>query len=198
MKYLKMIIVLILISLLTACSKSSFMDLSVFIYNFNNASQQKIAFTDVTFETLDGITEYQVFVDSLLICLTADESNKIFKVKLFMLKSEDETKNITQENANDFTETLKNVIMSFCSYTEEQAKLLIQEFSLDKNDTLRLNGELSKDTDMFKFVYFSNELANEMIIYNTALKEVESTKKPESRPYFAEVTSIRTETVPYS
>ena len=57
-------------------------------------------------------------------------------------------------------------------------------------------GELTKTKDNFHFMYHSASLGSEFIIYNTYLKCVPETEKPESRPMYGDTTKIRTETVP--
>lgn len=198
MKYLKLIVPVIALTLLVSCSKSSFLDLSVFLYNYNKCSTSNITLEDFTFEIQSQGIKYSLFIDELLLDITCNEENKISEVKALIAKTDENGKAIvfTEKEKALFYETLTYCIMSFCCYSEDEAQKLLNEFSLNNTDTLNSTGELSKNTDMFRFVYYSTELMSEMMISNTVLKPTESTSKPESKPYFAEITSIRTETVP--
>ncbi len=200
MKFIKLIVPFVALSFLVACAKSSFLDLSVFTYNFNNQSENKLAIEDFSFVSAENETEYSATLDDMLLTVTADSKGKINKIKLLVSKIDNEgnKKAITKDEAYSFYNLMADCISSFCCYDKNESFSILNEFSLSNADAFNKTGELCKDTDSFRFVYYSTELMSEMVVYNTVLKEVETTEKPESKPYFADIPSIRTETVPLS
>lgn len=198
MKYIKLIVPFVTLSLLVACAKSSFLDLSVFTYNFNSQSENELAIEDFSFVSNENETVYSAEVHNMLLTVTADSKGKINKIKLLVSKIDNNgnKKTITANDAHSFYNLMADLIFAFCYYSKNESFSLLDEFSLSSADTFNQTGELCKDAEMFRFVYYSTELMSEMMVYNTVLKEPESTEKPESKPYFADIPSVRTETVP--
>ncbi len=200
MKYIKLTIPFIALAFLVSCAKSSFLDLSVFIYNFNNQSAKELSIEDFSFVFTENETEASTVIDNMLLSVTSDSKGKITKIKLLVSKIDNDgnKKVISKEDVNSFYNLMADCIVSFCYLSESESFAILNEFSLSSAETFSKTGELCKDTDSFRFVYYSTEIMSEMVIYNTVLKEVESTERPESKPYFADITSVRTETVPLS
>lgn len=198
MKYIKIIIPFIALAFLVSCAKSNFIDLSVFTYNFNSQSETELNIEDFSFVLNESETEYSVVIDNMLLNITADSKGKINRIKLLISKIDDNgnKKAITQNEAHLFYNLMADCVSAFCYFSKDDSFALLDEFSLSSAETFNQTGELCKDTDSFRLVYYSTELMSEMIVYNTALKETESTEKPESKPYFADIPSVRTETVP--
>lgn len=203
MKYLKVILAVIMIFLLCACSKSEFVNLSAFIDDYCAHTQKsELKFEDFSFNYEGDFTNYFTYIDagesSVLLTLSADKSLKIVSCKVLISKidSDGKAKSVTEEERTCFLKVLKATLFSFCRFSDEEADALLNDFSLQDKESYSKLGELTKVQDNFSFSYCSTSVAGEMRITNTFLKEVKPTEKPESKPYFAEVTDIRTETVP--
>ncbi len=182
MRYFKVPLCLILIIMLTACSKSQFMDLSGFIENYNKVADSEITFTDFIYTTGES-REFKLIKDNVLLTLKEATDGKISECRVMMTKlseNGEQSKNISTDSKN-FLFILKNTLEAFCSYDRYSAEALIGEFSLNELSGFLKEGELTKKQDNFYFVYYSTPLVCQVMIYNTYLTEIEPTKKPVSR-----------------
>ncbi len=182
MRYFKVPLCLILIIMLTACSKSQFMDLSGFIDNYNEVSDSDIDFTDFIYTTGES-REFKLIKDNVLLTLKEAPDGKISECRVMMTKlseNGEQSKNISTDSKK-FLSILKNTLEAFCSYDMYTAEALIGEFSLGELSAFLKEGELTKTQDNFYFIYYSTPVVCQMMIYNTYLKEIEPTKKPTQR-----------------
>ena len=76
---------------------------------------------------------------------------------------------------------------------EEIPKEIVPDSLSDINGVSEKTGE----SGSFYFIYRSNRLASEIVIKNKWLSPVETTKKPENKEPFAEMTETRSNTVPH-
>lgn len=203
MKYLKLILSLIMIFTVCACSKGEFCTLTSFIDDFCSYIDTKtLQLEDFRISYNNDNTNYYTFIAAdeceLLLSIDCDKSGKVFACKLLAGKidSTGKTKSLSIGERMCFTDTLEIIIQSFCRFNKDKAENLLKEFSLYDEQSYSKQGELTKTDGNFRFVYYSTSLMSEMIITNTHLKETVPTEKPESKPYFAQTPSVRTETVP--
>ena len=196
---IKLSVLLLSFSLLTACSQSRFMDLGGFVYNFNRVSDEEIEFEDVYIYNDENDSVYEIFLGETEVVLKLiAEADQIKQVRIAMAKVNEkgEAVNIDVETIRTFIKTAENTIRAWCSFDEEKAKALMNEFSLYEKDTYSRQGELYKIDEKFSFVYYSDSFVCDFIISDTYLVEEENTEKPVSKPLYGNTTNIRGETEP--
>ncbi len=183
MRYFKILLCLVLTVLLSACSKSEFMDLGSFIYNYNSVSQQDIDFTDFFFEKAEK-RELKLINGSVLLTLKEASDGKIEQCRVMLTKvtQNGEVNENLSADCISFRNILKSTIEAFCGFDETTAEALIREFGLESEGAFLKEGELTKKQGSFYFVYYSTSLTSQMMIYNTYLTEIEQTEKPVSKP----------------
>lgn len=198
---IKLCALLLSFSIFTACSRNQFMDLSGFIYGFNRVSDDEIDFDDIYSYTDEDDNVFEIFIEDdepNVVLKLITENDRIKQVRIAIAKMNENGNPITPsaETVSDFTETVKSSIQAFCSFDSEKTRTLMNEFGLYDMGNYKKQGELTKSQDNFHFVYFSDSLVCEMMIYNTYLEEIEKTEKPESKPAFGNTTNVRGETTP--
>ena len=184
MKALKLGLCFFLTVILTACSGGEFRSLSSFIDTYNRTSTEKLALTDFILTDLGSYTAFVGEDDVVLINLKESNNSKIESIKVIITKSPD-----TQPNESDiaaFREVLANSLIAYCSYERETANETIKAFALDVNETFYKKGELTLKKDNYYFVYYSDEVTNQLMIFNSYLTKIEETSKPVSRPFYGE------------
>lgn len=196
---------LIIVVFLCACSENETPDMGTFVERYNKNSNVSLLFSDIIGTEKDGGEEYSFSAVSngesgkkILTKLFANKSKKLYECRIVAAKSDGKTK--TAFSAEDRERFFSSVLASFCAFSglgEEKAKSVILQLGLDKEETFLKSGERTKQADEYYLVSLSNDVAFEVIIYNTWLKKIEETEKPESKPLFEETTKIRTETVPH-
>ncbi len=181
MKFLKVPICLILIIMLSGCTKSQFMDLSGFIHNYNEVTNGNTAITDFIYRK-DENSEYKLIKGNILITLKEASDGKICECRVMMLKLDEkgQRSNSLLSDGEAFYAEIINVIEAFCHYDGYSAEKLAGEFALGKNADFLKEGELTKKQDNFYFVYYSTPLVCQMMIYDTYLTKIETTKKPKT------------------
>ena len=196
---IKLSVLLLSFSFLTACSQSRFMDLGGFIYNFNRVSDEKIDFEDVYIYNDESDSVYEIFFGETEVVLKLIvEADQIKQVRVAMAKVNEkgEAVNIDTETISTFIKTAENTIRAWCSFDEEKAKALMNGFLLYEKDTYSKQGELYKTEDKYSFVYYSDSFICDFIISDTYLVEEENSEKPVSKPLYGSTTNIRGETEP--
>lgn len=197
----KLAATLLLFSMLTACSRNQFMDLSGFVYGFNRVSDEDIDFEDIYSYSDEGKTVFETFIEDdnpNVVMKLIMNNDRIEEIRIAIAKIDENGTKImpSAKSITDFTETVKSSIISFCGLEKQTAQGLMTEFGLYNMENYKKEGELTKTQDSFYFVYFSDSLVCEMMIYNTYLLEIEKTEKPESKPAFGNTTNVRGETTP--
>ncbi|MCM1544391.1 MAG: hypothetical protein NC110_03745 [Ruminococcus sp.] len=202
-RFLCSLMLAVLMFNLCACTKSEFMQLSAFIENYNrHQTEQPLGFTDLLATTNSGQTFYNCFFscgkNSVALRIIEDENKKIEQCRVILPKLDEKGKplTLTDDMISLFCKTAANTLAAFTLCTSEQAQAVINEFALTKPETFSAQGELTKQSGSFYYVYLSNSLVSEFIIYNKWLHEIESTNKPVSKVAYADTTKIRDETVP--
>ena len=202
-KCVGLILIIPLILSLCACNQSEFVDLGAFVENFcARQTEQTLDLTDFKASSNGDGTIFNCFFpcgDSAVTArLFANPDQKIEQCRIIVPKL-DENGNETDlgdEILALFLQTARNSVcgLTFCS--QEEASRLTDEFRLSDRRVFSEQGELTKEKGDFYYVYLSNSLLSEFIIYNKRLHEIPSTKKPESKAAYGNTANIREETVP--
>ena len=187
MKALKLGLCFFIMLILTACTDGKLKNLTSFIDSYNNIADVQLDIEDFFF--IDGSENaLRAFISNgerqIVLSLKEDENDKIESVKLTLPKGNGTLP--TNEGCNFFCRVLTHALMTYCSYDEETAMEVINAFELHNSSTIYKQGELTLKKDNYYFVYYSNEVASDVMIYNTYLHTVEITEKPVSKPYYGE------------
>ncbi len=194
-------VIITVLSLLTACSSESFMDLSVFVRLYSEENELKI---DDFYAEKDKNCNYIFYTffeekgSTVMLKLICNNENKIDEVRIYLPKTDENgnEKIINTEDISLFTKTAASALKTYTSYSDGEAESILREMCLYDKRSYSDTGELTKTKGNFYFIYLSSYLGSELMIYNTFLKKVEETEKPESRPLYGETTNLREETVP--
>ena len=187
MKTLKLGLCFLIFLCLTACSDGELKNFTSFIDSYNEVADYSLSVEDFFF--LDGSeTTLRAFIDDdecqVMLSLNRAENGKIESLKLTLPKADS---TLPRNKAREiFCRILTHIMMAYCSYDENTADEVINAFGLNEPETLYKQGELTLKRDNFYFIYYSNEVTSDVMIYNTYLHTVEATEKPVSRPYYGE------------
>ncbi len=182
MKTLKISLCFFLVFLFAACSKGEFRSLSSFVSSYNETSNEKISLTDFIISSDDT---YAAFLrGNVLLSLKEGDSGKTEQCKVIITKSPGTLPK--SEDTEYFRAVLTHALIAYCSYEKETAEEIIKSFGLFSGDTFMKSGELTLKRENFYFVYYSDEVTNQLTVYNTYLKKIEETSKPVSKPYYGE------------
>ncbi|MBR5438453.1 MAG: hypothetical protein IKV21_05995 [Clostridia bacterium] len=197
---LKLLSVILLLSMTSACAREEFSDLLGFMENFGYGN---ITVEDFICETdADGQDSYYTLFSennsSVMLKLIADKENKIGEVRIYLAKYDENAskKNIQTQDINLFIDVTLSSIETFTHCSKDEAEEIADQMRLFDKNTYLSEGELTKTKNHFHYVYHSSSLGSEFIIYNTYITQVQQTEKPESKPMFGDTTNTRTETAP--
>lgn len=197
MKTFRLILCFYIIFSLVSCGKNELVDLSGFIYNYNTTNKTNLSLNDFIIQK-DKDTMYTAVIKEdgcdILLSLTQERDNKIGVCKIALVKDISSAPNTTEVAA--FNSIINNVLASYCCYNPQECENIIDSFKLNKTDTISKNGELTLKIDNHYFVYYTTEIISEFSIYNTYIKEIESTQKPVSKPYYGEDFIIKDKETP--
>lgn len=197
---LRITVSVLLVTLLAGCAREEFMDL----YGFT----ERFSYSDITPENFyiekddNGNDIYYTFFEKenprVMLKLICSEENKIDEVRIYLPKYDEnaDKKTISTEDIKMFVQLVINTTEAFTGYNKTEAEKTAEQMLLYEKSSYEKEGELTKRKDNFFFLYHSAHLGSEFIIYNTFLKKVPETEKPESKPLYGDTTKIRTETVP--
>ena len=184
-------------TLFIGCAREEFTDLYGFTEDF---TYTQLGPEDFYAEKSEGV--YYTFFEKdnpkIMLKLIYSNENKIDEVRIFLPKYDENAKIkvITTDEILLFTRVIRSSVQAFTGYAADEAEKLTDQMCLSQKKTYENEGELTKTKDNFHFVYLSSSTGSEFIIYNTYLKAVPKTEKPESRPIYGDTTKIRNETVP--
>ena len=187
MKTLKLGLCFLIFLCLTACSDGELKNFTSFIDSYTEVADYSLSVEDFFF--LDGSeTTLRAFIDDdecqVMLSLNRAENGKIESLKLTLPKADS---TLPRNKAREiFCRILTHIMMAYCSYDENTADEVINAFGLNEPETLYKQGELTLKRDNFYFIYYSNEVTSDVMIYNTYLHTVEATEKPVSKPYYGE------------
>ncbi len=187
MKTLKLGLCFLILLCLTACSDGELKIFTSFIDSYNKLADNSLAVEDF-FCLNDSESTLRAFITDdecrVILSLNQAENGKIESLKLTLPKTDS---TLPRNKARDiFCRVLTHIMMAYCSYDENTANEVIDAFGLCDVETLYKQGELTLKRDNFYFIYYSNEVTSDLMIYNTYLHTVEATEKPVSKPYYGE------------
>lgn len=192
---------LLIFSILTACSKNQFMDLSGFVHSFNHVSEEKIEFEKFYSYSDNGDTVYEIFFgddEPAVVMKLLSENGRIKQIRIAMAKVDTNGNPITPaaETINDFLNITEGVIRAYCSIEKEKAQSILKSFGLYNVENYGKKGELILSEAEYRFIYYSDSLICDFMLSNNFLYTTEPTEKPQSKPVYGNTTNIRGETVP--
>ncbi len=197
----KLTVCIMFFSLFTACSSERFMDLSIFVRLYGQEEELEIEDFFAEKDENGNLIFYTFFEEdnsTVMLKLICNNENKIDEVRIYLPKTDENgyEKAVTTEDISLFTEVASASIKAYTYFGENEAESILKEMCLYDKKSYSDEGELTKTKGNFYFVYLSSYLGSEVMIYNTYLKKVEETEKPESRPLYGETTNMREETAP--
>lgn len=179
MKTLKFSLCFFIVLSFSACSMGEFRNIVSFIDSYNSYSDYNLSISDFSYED----NEYTVFLENdIMLSLKEDENDKITLCRIMMPESEAQS----SKTRDDFRKTVRDVIVSYCSFTPNEALAVIEEFNIGDDEVFQKKGELTLRMDNFYFICYANEITFEMRIINTYINEPDPTEKPVSKPYYGE------------
>ncbi len=197
---IKITLLVMIITLFIGCAREEFMDLYGFTERFTYSEISPEDF--YTDKTEDGKTVYYSYFEkekpSVMIKLICTENNKIDQVRIYLSKYDEngKKKTLTTEDISLFANLISSSLKAFTGWNEDEVGEIMNQMQIYEKKSYESEGELTKTKSNFHFIYHSADLGSEFIIYNTYLRAVPQTEKPESKPMYGDTTKIRTETVP--
>lgn len=198
--FIRVTLLITVLSFFVGCSREEFMDLYGFTESFT--------YTQITPEdfyadsTEDGKAVYYTYFEKenpkVMLKIICSENGKTDEIRIYLTKYDKDGKrrDVQTEDILLFTKLISSSVTAFTGWSDAEAEDIISQMQLYENKSYESEGELTKTKSNFHFIYHSASPGSEFIIYNTYLKTVPSTEKPESKPLFGDTTRIRTETVP--
>ena len=192
---------LLIFSILTACSKNQFMDLSGFIYNFNRVSDEEIEFEGVYSYSDNSGVVYEIFFDDDepdVVMKLISENGRIKQIRIAIAKIDENGNPFTPsvETISNFLKITESSIRAYCGVEKEKAASILRRFGLYNKESFGKEGELTLNEGEFRFIYYSDSFVCDFMISNNFLHITEPTEKPQSKPAYGNTTNIRGETTP--
>ncbi len=194
---------LIFILLLTSCSKSEFVNLAGFTEDYSNYEKLEPQ-SFVYYVDENSNTVYQSIIEEanekILLSLHSKDGNRLYECRVTMSKVDKKGKKKELSNIinNLFSKVCINTVSSFTGKSQVESNEIVSQLGVLEKCGKFENTESVKEIDNFVFILLTDEICSELVVKNKWFCEIETTQKPENKNNFAEVTSIRTETVPHS
>ena len=189
--------IILTLTFFVACEREEFMDIYSFAERYGNS---ELSVEDFYIGDSEGVyfTFFEKATPKVMLKAICNNKNIIEEIRIYIPKYDENAnkKEILTDDIRIFVRTVINSIKAFTGCSEAQAEEIASEMCLYQKKSFENEGELTKTKGCFHFVYHSASPGSEFIIYNTYLKNVPQTEKPESRPIYGDTTKIRTETVP--
>lgn len=189
----------VLLFVFSSCSKGEFINLVDFVDNYNSNGEEEILLTDFLKTQSDSETNiyFSELNSEITLIVYAQSDNVISHAKVIVSKLNEKNKTVllSDEIRGAFLNLCQKTICAFCQFEEKAAENILNEINI--SDLNLKETEKLFENGSFRFIYFSNELCSEFIIYNKWLYDVGETLKPESKAGFPQNPEIRKETVPH-
>lgn len=186
---------------LTACRNPDFVNLSSFIDGYNAMCEEgdRIDFSSFVLEKSETVqtASFFPFGGSLIaVRLESDNSKQIGEARILIRKTDEKTKERkpTEDELSLFLQACRNTVYALSNGGMYEIPASVMPSSASQ---LYEETEKTADADGYYFIYYSNKLVSEVIIRNSKLKQTETTKKPENKQPFAQLTQTRENTVPH-
>lgn len=189
-----------LFAFFNGCAREEFTDLYGFTEEFGYSEISPSDFYAEKNEDGNNVfyTYFHEETASVMLKLICTKKNKIDEIRIYLPKY-DENARVRQTDTQEislFIRIISSAAGAFTDWNDNEITDILDEMRLYDKASYTEEGELTKAKGSFYFIYHSATLGSEFMIYNTYLKEIPETEKPESRPVYGDTTKIRTETVP--
>lgn len=198
---IKLSALLLMFSVLSACSKNQFMDLGGFVYAFNRVSDEEIEFEDIYSYNDENEGVFEIFFDEDepdVVMKLITENDRIKQIRIAIAKIDAKAQPVipSTETVRDFIEITESAVRAYCSYEKSEAESVLRNFGLYNMENYIKEGELTLNEGDFSFVYYSDSFVCDFMISNVFLHKIEATEKPQSKPAYGNTTNVRGETTP--
>lgn len=200
-KAIRLVFLLLLCLLLTACQNTDFINLLSFIENYNEICREegKIDFGSFSVETQGDheiLTFFPFETNNVAVRLKSDSQQQIGEARIVLRKT-DKSGNPITVSESDLTSFQSAAQLTCYALSNGENRSLPKEIIPESGSDLNGDTEKTASSGNFYFIYYSNRLVSEIVIKNQWLSPVETTKKPENKEPFAEMTETRSNTVPH-
>lgn len=198
-KIIKLAAVLCVFLSLSACTESRFMNFGDFVGRYNELAEAPLDFADFIRKEENGLLCHELCLQEnrVLVKLFSDGEKLISQCTIAVAKTDKNgnSAEISQSLAESFLSQANLVAKTF---TGGECRAVSASLGLSGKDSLSAEREKTAEEGDFYFVYLSNSLLSEIIIYNKNLHPVEQTEKPENKAPFDDIGETRNFTVPHS
>ena len=194
MKVFRLTLCFFIIFTFASCGRNELVDLSGFMQKYNETASHNLTFSDFIVQKNPDVSYTAVVCENgcnILLSLCEGSDKKIQTCKIALVKENGSVP--TTDELSAFNSVIDNVMTAYCGFDSGD---IIDSFGLNNAETLTKNGELTLRKDNYYFVYYSTSIISEFVIHNTYIKEIETTHKPESKPYFGEDFVIKDKETP--
>lgn len=196
---------LLLAFFLCACGRSETPNLASFAKCYGKISEKELAFSQIFGSETESGNEYSftAFQDEneskkIFVKLFADKDKKLYECRILIARrDENGAISLGKDDEEHFFDACLYSLCSFSRMNEEEGRALLSSLGMSEEHSFFESGERNAESKEYYLTLLSTDPVHELLIYNTYLKKVEETQKPESRPQFDNTTKIRTETVPH-
>lgn len=197
MKVFRLILCFFVMLTLVSCGKNELVDISGFIDNYNKLSSTSLDLTDFIIQKNPEVSYTAVLSENgcnILLSASQKSDKKMQSCKIALTKEIGSVP--TKDEQVAFNSVIIKAMTAYCDFTTAECNDVINSFGLIASDFLSKNGELTLKKDNYFFIYYSTPIISEFIIHNTYLKEIETTHKPENKPYYGEDFVIKDKETP--
>lgn len=185
---------------LTACRSTDYINLASFIENYNRVcGEEKIGF-DMFYTETKSEKEITNFFpsakDTVAVRLIGNAKNQIEQVRVVLRKC-DSSGNALSLQDDDLQSFLSAAEFSAYAFSNGAVECLPEPIAPKSVSQLSTDVEKTASDGSFTFVYYSNSVECVITMKNKWLSPTETTKKPENKEPFAQMTETRNFTVPH-
>ena len=199
-KAIRLVSVLILCTVLTACRNTDFINLASFIDNYNKVcpDEEKIDFSSFYSEVKEETEILSFFpteTNNVAVRLITDSKKQIGEARIIIRKADKNGGSVSV--SSDFL-SFQTAAVSTCSaFSNGEITEIPDEIVPKSIPDFSADSEITAESGNYYFIYRSNSLVSEIVIKNKWLSPVETTRKPENKEPFANMTETRSNTVPH-
>lgn len=198
--FMKSVMIVLLCVCLTACRSTDYINPASFIENYNKVcGEEKIDFDSFIAET-KGEKEIVCFFpfdrETVAVRLISNSKKQIEEIRVVLRKCDLSGNSMTihDDDLKSFQSAGDFAVYAFSNGAVERLPDTIVPKSVSE-----LSGDHEKTASdgSFRFVYYSNSVECVISVKNKWLSPTETTKKPENKEPFAQMTETRNFTVPH-
>ncbi|MGN1444598.1 MAG: hypothetical protein ACI4XE_12200 [Acutalibacteraceae bacterium] len=186
---------------LSACRNTDFVNLSSFIDTYNSISDEngQIDFSALIIEKNENKEIASFFPDGTYKIAVRLENNEVKQIgeARIVLRKTDKNGNpieLSENDLNRFLVVCNQTVFALSNCAVSEVPQSIRPASVSD---LKVETEKTAESPDYYYIYYSNSLVSVVIIRNNKLKQTETTKKPENKEPFAQMTETRENTVPH-